>query len=74
MSDFNVISTIQARRDADELNRLRATLSDRNQQLQTTEQQLNNSQINYKYSQRNVRMFMVICVVLVLALVLGGVK
>lgn len=74
MSNPIIKAKLQERRENYELKRLRAVLNERNQQLQTVEQQLDSSQLNHKHAQRNMQMFMVICVVLVLALMFGGVK
>ena len=72
MSNPIIKAKLQERRENYELKRLRALLNERNQQLQTVEQQLDNSQTNYKHSQRNMGLFMALCVVLVLALIFGG--
>lgn len=65
---------LQTQRTAYEYNRLQNILADRNQQLQTVEQQLTNTQLSYKHACKNTRMLMAFCVLLIVVLALGGVQ
>lgn len=73
MSDSTIKASLQERREQYELKRLRNMLNERNQQLQTVEQQFNIEQNNLKHSRQNMRMLMVLCVLLIVAMMFGGV-
>ena len=64
---------VQTQRTHYENKRLKNILADRNQQLQTVEQQLTNTQLSYKHACKNTRMLMALCVLLIVFLALGGV-
>lgn len=64
---------LQTQRTKYDIERLRNTLADRNQQLHTVEQQLTNTQLSYKHACKNTRMLMALCVLLIVVLALGGV-
>ena len=74
MSHPNLIDTLQSPRANAELARLNALLTDRNQQLHHSEQHVDNYKISLKHARRNMRLLMLLCVILILALTLGGVK
>lgn len=74
MSASTIKQTLPARREQYEIARLQKTLNERNQQLQTIEQQLANTEISQKHARQNMRMLMAFCVVLVLAMIFGGAK
>ncbi|MFK3915745.1 hypothetical protein [Psychrobacter sp. NPDC078501] len=73
MSDIQTTDGVQTQRSRYENKRLQNLLAERNQQLQTVEQQLTNSQISYKHACKNTRMLMVFCVLLIVVMSLGGV-
>lgn len=73
MSDSTIKASIQERREQYELKRLRNMLNERNQQLQTVEQQFSIEQNNLKHSRQNMRLLMALCVLLIVAMVFGGV-
>lgn len=72
MSDIQNTNRLKMMRSQYENTRLKSTLAERNQQLHTTEQQLTNTQINYKHACKNTRMLMVFCVLLIVVMSLGG--
>ncbi|AAZ18336.1 hypothetical protein Psyc_0473 [Psychrobacter arcticus 273-4] len=63
---------VQTPRAQYENNRLQNILAERNQQLQTVEQQLTNTQLSYKHACKNTRMLMALCVLLIVVMSLGG--
>ena len=65
---------LQTQRTKYENKRLQNILADRNQQLQTVEQQLTNTQLSYKHACKNTRMLMALCVLLIGVLAFGGVQ
>lgn len=65
---------LQTQRTQYENKRLQNILAERNQQLQTVEQQLTNTQLSYKHACKNTRMLMVFCVLLIVVMSLGGVQ
>ena len=73
MSDSTIKTSLQARREQYELERLRNMLNERNQQLQIVEQQFNIEQNNLKHSRQNMRLLMVFCALLIVAMMFGGV-
>ena len=73
MSDSTIKASLQERREQYELERLRNMLNERNQQLQIVEQQFSIEQNNLKHSRQNMRLLMVLCVLLIVAMVFGGV-
>lgn len=73
MSDIQITDGVQTQRSLYENQRLKNLLAERNQQLQTVEQQLANSQISYKHACKNTRMLMAFCVLLIVVLSWGGV-
>ncbi len=73
MSDIQITDGVQTQRSLYENQRLKNLLAERNQQLQTVEQQLTNSQISYKHACKNTRMLMAFCVLLIVVLSWGGV-
>ena len=73
MSDSTIKASLQERREQYELERLRNMLNERNQQLQTVEQQFNIEQNNLKHSRQNMRLLMVFCALLIVAMMFGGV-
>ncbi|MGP4715469.1 hypothetical protein ACTXGL_02365 [Psychrobacter sp. T6-6] len=72
MSDIQTTDGVQTQRSLYENQRLKNLLAERNQQLQTVEQQLTNSQISYKHACKNTRMLMAFCVLLIVVLSWGG--
>lgn len=74
MSDNQITDSLQTQRSHYENKRLKNILADRNQQLQTVEQQLTNTQLSYKHACKNTRMLMALCVLLIAAMALGGVQ
>ena len=73
MSDSTIKASLQERREQYELKRLRNMLNERNQQLQIVEQQISIEQNNLKHSRQNMRLLMVFCVLLIVAMMFGGV-
>jgi len=65
---------LQTQRTQYENKRLQNILADRNQQLQTVEQQLTNTQLSYKHACKNTRMLMALCVLLIVVLACGGLQ
>ena len=74
MSHNQSSDSLQIQRSQYDIERLRNTLADRNQQLHTVEQQLTNTQLSYKHACKNTRMLMALCVLLIVALALGGLQ
>ncbi len=72
MSDIQTTDGVQTQRSRYENKRLQNLLAERNQQLQTVEQQLTNSQISHKHACKNTRMLMAFCVLLIVVLSWGG--
>lgn len=73
MSDSTAKASLQSRREKYEIERLRNLLTERNQQLQIVEQQFSIEQNNLKHSRQNMRLLMAFCVLLIVAMVFGGV-
>ncbi|PLT21534.1 hypothetical protein CXF62_09915 [Psychrobacter sp. MES7-P7E] len=73
MSQYQTNGTVPPSRAQAEIERLHAILSERNQQLQTIEQQITHNEISTKHGRRNTRLLMVLCAILIVALSLGGV-
>ena len=74
MSHNQSSDSLQIQRSQYDIERLRNTLADRNQQLHTVEQQLTNTQLSYKHACKNTRMLMALCVLLIVVLACGGVQ
>ena len=74
MSHNQSSDSLQIQRSQYDIERLRNTLADRNQQLHTVEQQLTNTQLSYKHACKNTRMLMALCVLLIGVLAFGGVQ
>lgn len=74
MSHNQSSDSLQIQRSQYDIERLRNTLADRNQQLHTVEQQLTNTQLSYKHACKNTRMLMALCVLLIVVLALGGLQ
>ena len=74
MSHNQSSDSLQTQRSQYDIERLRNTLADRNQQLHTVEQQLTNTQLSYKHACKNTRMLMALCVLLIVVLACGGVQ
>ncbi len=73
MSDSIIKASLPVRRENYEIKRLRNMLDERNQQLQTVEQQFNIEQNNLKHSRQNMRLLMAFCALLIVAMIFGGV-
>ncbi len=74
MSHNQSSDSLQIQRSQYDIERLRNTLADRNQQLHTVEQQLTNTQLSYNHACKNTRMLMALCVLLIVVLALGGLQ
>ena len=74
MSQYQTNGTVPSTRTQAEIQRLQAILSERNQQLQTAEQQNTQYEVNVKCARKNVRYMMTFCVLLIVAMALGGVQ
>ncbi len=73
MSHNQNTDSSQTQRTRYENKRLQDILCERNQRLQIVEQQLTNTQLDHKHACKNTRMFMALCILLIVILVLGGV-
>ena len=73
MSQYQTNGTVPPTRAQQQIERLQLILAERNQQLQTVEQQLTDTQLSYKHACKNTRMLMALCVLLIGVLAFGGV-
>ena len=73
MSHNQNTDSSQTQRTRYENKRLQDILCERNQRLQIVEQQLTKTQLGHKHACKNTRMFMALCILLIVILVLGGV-
>lgn len=72
MSHYQTNGTVPPSRMQAEIERLHAILSERNQQLQTFEQQATHNEITAKHARRNTRLLMVFCTILIVVMSFGG--
>ena len=73
MSQYQTNGSVPPTRAQQEIERLQTILSERNQQLQAAEQTITHTQINHKQAHKNMRLLMVFCVVVIVAMAFGGV-
>ncbi|MFK4001729.1 hypothetical protein ACQKEI_01145 [Psychrobacter namhaensis] len=72
MSQYQTNGSVPPTRAQQEIERLQTILSERNQQLQAAEQTITHTQINHKQAHKNMRLLMVFCVVVIVAMAFGG--
>ena len=72
MSQYQTNGSVPPTRAQQEIERLQTILSERNQQLQAAEQTITHTQINHKQAHKNMRLLMVFCVLVIVAMAFGG--
>lgn len=72
MSQYQTNGTVPPTRAQQQIERLQLILAERNQQLQTVEQQATHNEITAKHARRNTRLLMVFCTILIMVMSFGG--
>ncbi|MGE6324123.1 hypothetical protein ACQKDA_00155 [Psychrobacter sp. NPDC078370] len=73
MSQYQSNGIVKSSRAQQQIERLQAILFERNQQLQTVENQLTKTEKTVKHARRKSRLLTVFCALLIVVLALGGV-